>query len=185
MKKPNIAEGEKIIGDLLAWLQLPVDGHTKDTPKRVAKMYLELFSGLYKNPPKITTFEGKDGYVAVSNINFTSYCAHHLLPFFGKVGVVYHCSNRTIVGLSKIARIIGYHSAKPQVQENLTADIAEDIMKRLQPKGIFVVCSAEHLCMTIRGVKSIGSVTTTSCMLGDIDKAEALNLLQSNKQFFQ
>lgn len=179
MKQPNICEGERIIADLMQWLRVPKTESTRDTPKRVARMYVEVFRSLYEPPPKITAFKAKDGYVAITDIFFHSFCEHHLLPFSGKCGVVYHSKGR-VVGLSKIPRIIEYWSSRPNLQENLTMQIAEDIMERLKPNGVYVAMSAEHSCMNIRGVKARGSLTNTAAVLGRIDKEEALRLLNSH-----
>jgi GTP cyclohydrolase IA len=179
---PDVKRGEKIIADLMQWLQVPGTESTRETPRRVAKMYSELFHGLYEKPPRITTFKGEDGYVAVSDIHFNSVCEHHLLPFMGKCGVVYHSRGR-VIGLSKIPRIVEHWSARPNIQENLTMQIAEDIKTRLRPYGVYVVMSARHSCMEIRGIKARGSITNTAVVLGDIDKDEAIRLLQA-KNFF-
>lgn len=177
---PNIEQGEKIISDLLMWLNVPITKSTKETPKRVAKAYLELFDGLYTEPPRIATFKGEDGYVSVTNIYFRSFCEHHLLPYIGKCGVVYH-SRGNVIGISKIPRIVEYWSSRPSIQENLTMQIAKDIMTRLKPHGVYVVMSAEHTCSSIRGVKARGSKTNTASMLGSIDTVEAMKLLTMNK----
>ena len=145
-------------------------------------MYLELFQSLYTVPPAITTFKGKDGYVAVTDIHFVSMCEHHLLPFIGKCGVVYH-SNKKVIGISKIPRVIHYWSSRPNIQEDLTMNIAQDIMNRLRPHGVYVVMVAEHSCSTIRGIKARGSMTNTAAVLGEIDKAEALTLLKMHTNF--
>ncbi len=179
---PNIKEGSKIISDLLKWLQIPITHSTKDTPQRVAKAYIEMFSGMYQDPPKITTFVADDGYVSISDIPFNSTCEHHLLPFKGRCGIVYASKNK-VIGLSKIPRIINYWSARPQLQERLTAQIADDIMERLKPHGIYVVMVGQHSCMEIRGVKSHGSVTTTDAIRGKIDLQGAMRLLQQHSYF--
>lgn len=180
MEKPDILTGEKIISELLNWLKIPMTNSTKDTPKRVAKMYVEeIFNGMYTDAPPIKVFDGDKGYICVTNIKFTSTCEHHLLPFIGKCDIVYFAKNK-VIGLSKLARIVRYWSARPQLQERLTAQIAKDIMKRLEPNGVYVVMSAEHSCMTIRGVKAEGAKTVTASLLGDIDKNEAETLLNKN-----
>jgi GTP cyclohydrolase I len=184
VEKPNIEEGSKIVRSFMDWLKIPINNSTKGTPDRVAKMYVnELFNGLYTEPPVITTFDdGADGYVCVKDIFFHSLCEHHLLPFFGKCAVVYY-SKKEVIGLSKIPRIVKYWSSRPQLQERLTRQIAEDIMKRLKPNGVYVVMSAQHLCMEFRGIQAIGSKTNTALLLGDIDKDEAIRLLEINKFF--
>lgn len=179
---PDAKQGQKIVKELMCWLQIPETESTKETPARVAKMYLEIFHGLYTNPPILKSFEAKDGYVAVTDIYFSSMCEHHLLPFIGRCGVVYHSRGR-VAGISKIPRIVNYWSARPQIQENLTMQIAEDIMQRLRPHGVYVVMSAEHSCCSIRGVKAMGSVTNTASILGEIDKEEAIRLLHQQAFF--
>lgn len=120
----------------------------------------------------------------LANSIYVHNCEHHLLPFFGKCGVVYVVNDSgTIIGLSKIPRIINYFSSKPQLQERLNKEIAEYIMKTLKPIGVYVVMSAVHSCVSIRGVKARGSITNTAVMLGDIDKDEAIRLLEINKFF--
>lgn len=184
-KKPNLAEGERIISDLMKWLKIQESDSTKNTARRVAKMYLEVFKGLYTKHPKVVTFEANDNYVCVTDIFFSSFCSHHLLPFTGKCGVVYHASNGKVIGISKIPRIVEFWASRPQLQENLTNQIAHDLMnnKILHPKGVYVVMSAEHSCSVIRGIKAVGSKTNTAVILGDIDKEEANNLLGINKFF--
>lgn len=182
--KPKLADGIAIIEDLMKWLQIPITDSTKDTPRRVAKMYVdELFSGLYNEKPTIKTFQVKDKqYVSITDIYFTSFCEHHLLPFYGKCGVVYFTEGE-VIGLSKIPRIVEYWSSRPQLQEQLTNQIAEDLMERLKPLGVYVAMSAEHMCMQIRGIKARGSKTNTAKMLGEIDKQESMRLLQMDKFF--
>jgi len=179
---PDLKTGKKIIRDLLRWLHIPETESTKNTPERVAKMYLELFKGLYSDKPNITSFSGKDGYVAVTDIHFVSVCEHHLLPFIGKCGVVYH-SKKKVIGISKIPRIIEYWSSRPNIQEDLTMNIAQDIMSRLKPHGVYVVMVAEHTCATIRGIRARGSMTNTASIIGEIDKGEALTLLKMHNNF--
>jgi GTP cyclohydrolase I len=145
-------------------------------------MYVEVFKGLYEESPAIKTFPAEDGYVAVTNISFSSFCEHHLLPYTGRCGVVYHSKGR-VVGLSKIPRIVEYWSARPSIQENLTMQIARDIMTRVKPHGVYVAISAEHSCVSIRGVKSRESVTNTASLLGRIEKDEAIRLLTTNNFF--
>lgn len=183
--KPKISEGVVIVQNLMDWLGIEETASTKDTPKRVAKMYLEVFSGLYDKPPKVTVFEADEGYVCVTNIFFTSFCEHHLLPFIGQCGVVYHSDGSNVIGLSKIPRIVHYYAKRPQLQERLTNQIAKHIMnhKLLKPKGVYVQMAAEHSCMSIRGIKARDSVTNTAVMLGEIDKVEAEKLLIANTHF--
>lgn len=136
-----------------------------DTPRRVAAMYSEL---LTPRPFNATTFPNEDGYdelVLAKNIPFTSLCAHHALPFSGVAHVGY-LPGKSILGLSKLARVVHYFSRSLQVQERLTKQIADWLETELEPCGVGVVLEAEHLCMTIRGVQAVGSKTVTSTMYG-------------------
>lgn len=152
----------------------------KETPKRVAKMYAEIFSGLEEGAePDVKTFENEEGYkdlVIIRDIPFNSTCEHHLVPFIGKAHVGYIPTSR-IVGLSKIARVIDFFAKRPQVQERLTHQIADYLMDKLSPQGVIVVMEAEHMCMTIRGVQKPGTTTVTSAIRGNIDKSEFLDLV--------
>lgn len=183
MISPDIEKGKQIIAELIAWLGIPKV--LTETPERVAKMYLELCKGLYEPAPIPKLFKANRGYVCVTDIIFSSMCEHHLLPFFGKCGVVYWTEDDMVLGLSKIARIVDWCSARPNLQENLTKEIADRIwdISGLNVKGIYVVMSAEHTCMTIRGIKAKGSVTNTAFMSGDIDKEEAIGLLTAHSLF--
>lgn len=140
------------------------------TPKRVAKMYSELFSGMFRDPhaPLATCFvaDGHDEMVIVKNISFYSMCEHHLLPFYGKAHVAYIPDEGRIVGLSKLIRVIEIVSRRPQLQERLTSTVANVIDDELHPKGVVVVVEAEHLCMSIRGVNKPGAITVTSAVRG-------------------
>lgn len=187
-KKPDIKKGEKIIRDFIIWLGLDINSAgIKGTPNRVARYYLEAFEGLYTDKPKVTVFESKNklDYVCVSNIPIVSWCEHHLLPFFGKCGVVYYTKDKKIIGLSKIVRLVNYYCARPNTQENLTSTIADEIMnlKEIKLEGVYVTITAQHTCMTIRGVKAKGSFTNTAAIRGDIDKKEAIELLEINNFF--
>ncbi|GIW82844.1 MAG: GTP cyclohydrolase 1 [Gemmatales bacterium] len=153
---------------LLAVGEDPQRDGLRETPERVARMYVELFSGLRQDPRVLLqkTFREKyDEIVLVKDIEFQSLCEHHLLPFLGKAHVAYLPDGK-IVGLSKLARVVEALARRPQVQERLTSQLAEIIMTELQPKGVGVVIEAEHTCMTIRGVRKPGSMCTTSAMLG-------------------
>lgn len=142
----------------------------RGTPKRVAKMYSELFSGLFQDPraPLATCFvaDEHDEMVIVKDISFYSMCEHHLLPFYGKAHVAYVPNAGRIVGLSKLVRVIDIVSRRPQLQERLTSDVADVITSELRPKGVVVVVEAEHLCMSIRGVNKPGAITVTSAVRG-------------------
>lgn len=184
----DIKEGEKIIKEFITWLGLDVNSPgIKDTPKRVAKYYLEAFEGLYTDKPKVTVFESKNklDYVCVSNIPIVSWCEHHLLPFTGKCGVVYYSKEKKLIGLSKIVRLVNYFSARPNTQENLTSTIADELMnlKEIKMEGVYVIITAQHSCMIVRGVKAKGSFTNTAAIRGDIDKKEAIELLEINNFF--
>jgi GTP cyclohydrolase I len=148
----------------------PDRGGLRETPSRVARMYEEIFAGVEFDASQIVTVvEGADfdEMIMVRDIPLYSSCEHHLIPFVGKAHVAYIPNkSQQITGLSKIARVVDMLSKKPQVQERLTTEIAESIERALSPRGVFVVIEAEHLCMTMRGVKKPGSVTVTSAVRG-------------------
>ena len=140
-----------------------------ETPQRVARMYAEVFAGLHRDINKdIKTFhgEGNDKMILIGDIPFYSMCEHHLLPFHGKAHVVYIPRDGKIFGLSKVARIVDTLSRKPQLQEKLTSEIADAIEKAVDARSVCVVLEAEHLCMTMRGIRKPGSKTVTSAMRG-------------------
>jgi GTP cyclohydrolase I len=140
----------------------------QNTPARVARMYAEVFAGLHRDPREHlrTTFTQKyDEMVLVKDIGFESTCEHHLLPFFGKAHVAY-LPHGKIVGLSKLARVVEVLARRPQVQERMTEELADLLMGELNARGVGVILEATHTCMTIRGVRKPGSVTTTSAMRG-------------------
>ncbi|MGH2573162.1 MAG: GTP cyclohydrolase I FolE [Actinomycetota bacterium] len=157
------------------------------TPERVADMYAEIFSGMSVDPVELVTVipgAGHDEMIMVRDIPLYGVCVHHLLPFVGEAHVAY-VPNRDgrITGLSKIARVVDTLSKRPQVQETLTTEIADALDAALEPRGVFVLIEAEHLCMTMRGVKKPGSVTTTSAVRGVFrtdarTRAEALELVR-------
>mgnify|MGYP000890872196 CR=1 FL=1 len=157
-----------------------------ETPKRVARMYDELFSGLHVNVlDVIKVFHEKDHdeMILVGDIPFYSMCEHHLLPFIGRAHVVYIPRDGRIVGLSKIARIVDLMSKKPQLQERLTSQIADTLVTAVQPMGVAVVVEAEHLCMTMRGIRKPGSLAVTSALRGLCksdarSRSEAMSLIQ-------
>jgi GTP cyclohydrolase I len=144
-----------------------------DTPKRVAKMYEEVFVGLNQDPKEYfeTIFgEEHEELVLVKDIPFYSMCEHHLVPFFGQAHVAYIPRNGKVTGLSKLARAVEAVSRRPQLQERITSTIADSIMETLEPHGVMVVIEAEHMCMTMRGVKKPGSKTVTSAARGTLAK---------------
>lgn len=159
------------------------------TPARVARMYAECFAGLYEDPAQHfeTTFdEHHEEPVIVHDIPFYSMCEHHLAPFFGKAHVAYiPAKSGRICGISKLARLVDAYARRPQVQERLTSQVADTLMEQLQPQGAIVVMEAEHLCMSMRGVKKPGAKTTTSAVRGIFrsnatTRAEALSLLMKH-----
>jgi GTP cyclohydrolase I len=157
------------------------------TPQRVADMCDEIFAGMLKKADKeLEVFFTKehDEIILIRDIPFYSFCEHHLLPFFGKAHLAYIPSGKRITGLSKLARTVDILSKKLQIQENLTTEIADLIMKKLKPKGVMVVIEAEHLCMSMRGVKKPGSQTITSAVRGvfranEKTRAETMALIKS------
>ena len=155
-----------------------------ETPNRVARMYGEVFSGLHRDISKdIKTFTSDDDeMILIGDIPFYSMCEHHLLPFHGKAHVVYIPRDGKILGLSKVARIVDTLSRKPQLQERLTSEIADTIQKAVDAQSVCVVIEAEHLCMTMRGIRKPGSKTVTSAMRGGCrsdarTRSEALALI--------
>ena len=161
----------------------------KDTPKRVAKLYEDIFSGLSTPTDEILKpIEGEshDEMVLIKDIPFYSVCEHHLLPFIGKAHVAYVPSKGKIVGLSKLARAVEIFAKRPQVQERLTAQLADLIMKKLKPRGAMVIVDAEHLCMSMRGVKKPGTRTVTSAVRGifrtkESTRIEVLELINKDR----
>lgn len=147
----------------------------RDTPRRVAEMYAEVFSGLREDPAdvlRVTFNEDHHEMVIVKDIPFYSMCEHHFLPFHGMAHVGY-IPNGRVVGLSKLARAVEILARRPQVQERLSSQLADVIMETLEPQGVGVVLSAEHLCMTMRGIRKPGSLTVTSAMRGVFQRGSA------------
>ena len=158
----------ELFREFLSRFNLNVESeHLVDTPARVIRMYEEMLSGYEAPKFKFTTFdvEGTPSMVVVSKIPFHSLCSHHMLPFRGLAHVGYLPSEK-ICGLSKLARAVKHFSARLQVQENLTGQIADYLVEKLAPKGLGVVLEAEHFCMSIRGVKAVGAITSTSAVRG-------------------
>lgn len=157
-----------------------------ETPKRVAAMYEEIFSGIADDPKrhiKVFSEQDNDEIVVVRDIPLYSMCEHHLLPFIGKAHIAYIPSDGKVIGLSKLARIVDLFAKRPQLQERLTSQIADFLDEELNPLGIAVVVEAQHLCMTMRGAKAAGSVTQTSALRGTAKKdartrAEIMALLK-------
>ena len=145
------------------------DPNFRGTPERIAKMYLELFHGIFEGAePKVTTFPNEEGYhhmVIEREIPFYSMCAHHFVPFYGHAHIAYIPQSR-IVGLSKLPRILEFYAKRPQLQERLTEQVAEFLWEKLEPLGVMVVIEARHLCVEMRGVKKSGALTTTSALRG-------------------
>jgi len=159
------------VKQLSDWLEEVRVAVPLETPQRIVDMYYEFFvpPHQYEKPPfKFTMFpneEGIDDLVIVKDIHFFSMCEHHLIPFFGTAHVGY-LPHEKIVGLSKIPRVVDWYARRPQLQERLTAQIADFIRKELRPKGVIVVIEARHLCVAMRGIKSINAITVTSALRG-------------------
>ncbi len=157
-----------------------------ETPARVARMYEEIFSGLEDNPErhlKIFNEENNHEMVIVRDIPLYSMCEHHLIPFMGKAHIAYIPENGKVIGLSKLARIVDSFAKRPQLQERLTAQIADFLYDNLSPMGVAVVIEAQHLCMTMRGARAAGSETRTSALRGNMrsdakTRAEVMSLLK-------
>lgn len=159
----------------------------RETPARVARAYREIFAGLYQEPEDVltTTFDlGHDEMVLVKDIEVLSSCEHHLVPFVGVAHVGYIPStDGKITGLSKLARLVDVFARRPQVQERLTTQIADSLMRILEPRGVIVVIECEHMCMTMRGVRKPGAKTITSAVRGQLrdpaTRAEAMSLIMA------
>jgi GTP cyclohydrolase I len=145
------------------------DPNLVETPERVAKMYLELFEGLSEGAePRVTFFPNDERYTSMvmeKDIPFYSLCSHHFVPFYGHAHIAY-IPNQSIVGLSKMARIVEFYARRPQLQERLTEQIAGFMAEKLTPQGVMVVIEARHLCVEMRGVKKPGALTVTSAIRG-------------------
>ncbi len=164
-------------------------GSLSETPDRVASAFCEIFSGMDERPEELVkTFieEGYDQLVLVKDIAFYSMCEHHLLPFHGRAHVAYIPDRGRITGISKLARVVEAYARRLQSQERMTAAIADSLTATLKPRGVMVVIEAEHLCMTMRGIKKPGSVTKTSVVRGifrenPATRAEAMTLIYSGQ----
>jgi GTP cyclohydrolase I len=177
---------EKAVGEIIEALgEDPMREGLLQTPERVARFYAEVFSGIHEDPgEELDAFFGEEHYqeiVMVRQIPFYSMCEHHFVPFHGEAHVAYLPRGR-VTGLSKLARLVDGFARRPQMQERLTAQVADCIEERLDPLGVMVVVEAEHLCMSMRGVKKPGAKTVTSAVRGTMEtnpatRAEAMSLL--------
>ncbi len=177
---------EAIRNILIAIGEDPEREGLRQTPQRVARMYAEIFDGINRDPGDVVdAFFGDEHYqeiVMVRDIPFYSSCEHHLVPFHGKAHIAYIPQGR-VTGLSKLARLMEGFARRPQMQERLTAQVADSLMDRLDPLGVMVVIEAEHLCMSMRGVRKPGSITVTSAVRGSLatnpsTRAEAIALMK-------
>jgi GTP cyclohydrolase IA len=161
----------------------------RETPERVARAYEEIFSGLWQEPEDVlsTTFDlGHDEMVLVKDIEVRSMCEHHLVPFAGVAHVGYIPSPEgRITGLSKLARLVDVYARRPQVQERMTTQVADALMRILEPRGAIVVVECEHLCMSMRGIRKPGATTVTSAVRGQrrdpTTRAEAMSLIVARR----
>lgn len=189
-KGPTQADAEAAVRTLIEWAgDDPTREGLLETPKRVAKAYRELFAGYEADPRDYLqrTFDEVGGYdelVVLRDIRVVSFCEHHMLPFLGKAHVGY-LPDKRVVGISKLARVVHGFARRLQIQEKLTAEIAQAIQDILQPKGVGVVIVSEHSCMTMRGVNTPGSRLTTSHLMGVVrddprTRQEFLELVRTN-----
>ncbi len=174
----DIERVERAVAEILAAIgEDPARDGLRDTPRRVAEMYQELFAGLHRHPIQEldVLFEaGHDEMVMVRDIPLYSVCEHHLIPFLGRAHVAYIPNESgKITGLSKLARLVDTLAKRPQVQERLTTQVADAIEEALDPRGVLVVIEAEHLCMSMRGVRKPGSQTVTSAVRGQFRESQA------------
>jgi GTP cyclohydrolase I len=177
----------RAVGEILAAIgEDPDRDGLRETPGRVARMYAEVFAGLHADPGDVltTVFDADhDEMVLVKDIAFAAFCEHHLVPFFGNAHVGYIPNDSgQITGLSKLARLVDLYARRPQVQERLTTQIADAFEQQLKPRGVIVVVEAEHLCMSLRGVRKPGARTVTSAVRGqfrdsDSTRSEAMSLI--------
>ena len=181
------ARAEAAVRELLVAIgEDPDRDGLKETPARVARAYQEMFGGLHTEPDDVlaTTFDvGHDELVLVKDIPMYSTCEHHLVSFHGvaHVGYIPGASGQ-VTGLSKLARVVDLYAKRPQVQERLTTQIADALVRKLDPRGVIVVIEAEHLCMAMRGIRKPGASTTTSAVRGifktsAVSRGEALDLI--------
>jgi GTP cyclohydrolase I len=185
MDKAKIEKGVRLILEGIG--EEPDRSGLRCTPERVAQMYEEIFAGIVTPPEDLLTpIEGEthDEMILIKDIPFYSVCEHHLLPFIGKAHIAYIPSG-SIVGLSELAKVLEHYAKRPQVQERLTSQLADMIMERLKPKGAMVIIDAEHLCMSMRGIRKPGSRTVTSAVRGTFrskasTREEMLELIKKN-----
>jgi len=179
---------EKAIAEILEAIgEDPKRKDLLETPKRVAEMYEEIFAGIKLDPEKeleVILDQKHHEIILLKGIPTYSVCEHHLLPFFGKAHIAYIPKAGRVTGLSKLARVVDVLSRRPQVQERLTTQVADIIMKKLKPLGCMVIIEAEHMCMSFRGVKKPGTLTVTSAVRGifkenEKTRSEALALIKS------
>jgi len=171
MNKRKIEKAVKMILEAVG--EDPQRDGLKDTPKRVADFYEEIFAGLNENPQKqlkLYSAPNRDEMIITKDIFFHSLCEHHLLPFFGKAHIAYIPSDNKITGFSRLVRVVEVLARRPQLQERLTAQVADTLMEVLMPKGVLVVIEAEQMCLTMRGLKKPGSMTITSAIRGILRK---------------
>ncbi len=193
--RPSRDEAEQAVRTLLAWTgDDPSREGLIDTPKRVAKAFEEWFGGYAEDPEEYLkrTFEEVEGYdemITLRDIRFESHCEHHMAPIIGKAHVAYLPTNK-VVGISKLARVVETYAKRLQVQEKMTAQIAQCIQKVLEPKGVAVVIEAAHQCMTTRGVHKTGVSMVTSTMLGEfrrnpLTRREFLTIIGNPSSHFE
>jgi GTP cyclohydrolase I len=171
LPRPSREEAEAAVKVLIRWAgDDPTREGLQDTPRRVAESYLELFNGYLQDPDTLMSrvFEEVEGYgdmVLVRDIPFASHCEHHMVPFVGKAHIGYY-PNRGVVGLSKLARLVDVFARRLQTQETMTVQIVQAIQDALDPRGVGVLVEAEHMCMSMRGIRKHGTSTTTSHFTG-------------------
>jgi len=183
-KKFDRAKIERAIGLLLDGVGEDISrAGLRETPRRVCDLYEEILSGMWTDPgrhlqPIITDYQ--NDLVVVRDIRFTSVCEHHLLPFMGRIGVAYVPHDGHIVGISKIVRAVEVVSHRLQIQERMTSQLADVINQRLKPSGVLVIVEAEHLCMTVRGVKKPDTIIVTTEARGILKQPERQTLALSS-----
>lgn len=184
MDKKRIEKAVKSILEAIG--EDPKRRDLQDTPRRVAEMYAEIFAGIRQDPRKeleVILDQKHEEIILLKNVPLYSICEHHLIPFLGRAHIAYIPKQGRVTGLSKLARVVDILAKRPQVQERLTTQIAEIIMSKLKPQGCMVVIEAEHLCMSMRGVRKPGTLTVTSAVRGifqenEKTRAETLALIK-------